>query len=353
MKKVEGLQTQIVCTIGPACRTESMLRRLMLNGMTIARLNFAHGDFEQHGKDIAAIRKAAKHLGRTCAILIDLPGPKIRLGQLKKEPIYLQVGDAVKLTTENVKGTKKVLPVNYDQITKSVKKGGLVYLNDGFLQLRVLRVESKEVYCRVLIGGELYSFKGLNLPEAKMFVDPITEHDLKCVDFGLKEGVNLYGVSFVEKDDDILKLKAYAKAKGYSIRTVAKIERQEAVENINSILQVTDAIMVARGDLGVQIPIEDVPIVQKRLIYLANRKGVSVITATQMLESMVHNIRPTRAEVTDVANAIFDGTDAVMLSEETAMGEYPAETVGMMAKVVSSVENFLQKKSSRFLSGIV
>jgi pyruvate kinase len=353
MKKHKHLKTQIVCTIGPACRSEKMLRQLMLNGMTVARLNFAHGNFEQQGIDIANVRKAAKSLGRHCAILIDLPGPKIRLGKLKKEPIYLKVGDSVKLTTENVLGTTKVLPVNYDQITKSVKKGGLVYLNDGFLQLRVLRIESKVVYCKVLIGGELYSFKGLNLPEAKMFVDPITEHDLKCVDFGLKEGVNLYGVSFVEKDDDIIKLKAYARAKGFQIRTVAKIERQEAVENINSILQVTDAVMVARGDLGVQIPIEDVPVVQKRLIYLANRKGVSVITATQMLESMVHNIRPTRAEVTDVANAIFDGTDAVMLSEETAMGEYPAETVEMMAKVVSSVETFLQKKTSRFLTGIL
>jgi pyruvate kinase len=185
-----------------------------------------------------------------------------------------------------------------------------------------------------------------------MFVEPITEHDLRYLDFGLKEGVDLFGVSFVEKADDILKLKSYAKAKGFSIRTVAKIERQEAVENIYSILQVSEAIMVARGDLGVQIPIEDVPIVQKRLIYLANRKGVSVITATQMLESMVHNIRPTRAEVTDVANAIFDGTDAVMLSEETAMGEYPAETVEMMAKIVFSVEDFLQKRSNRFLSQV-
>jgi pyruvate kinase len=353
MKKAAHIETQIVCTVGPACRTEKTLRKLMQNGMTIARLNFAHGDFEQHGKDIASVRKAAKSLGRNCPILIDLPGPKIRLGQLAKEPINLSVGDLVKLTTEPIKGTKKVLPVNYDQITKSVKKGGLVYLNDGFLQLRVLSVGAKEVHCKVLIGGELYSYKGLNLPEAKMFVEPVTEHDLKCMDFGLKEGIDLFGVSFVEKAEDILKLKAYARAKGYSARTVAKIERQEAVENINGILQVTDAIMVARGDLGVQIPIEDVPVVQKRLIYLANRKGVSVITATQMLESMVHNIRPTRAEVTDVANAIFDGTDAVMLSEETAMGEYPAETVQMMAKVVASVEEFLQKKSGRFLTGIV
>lgn len=352
MKKYKQLKTQIVCTVGPACRTEKTLRRMMQNGMTVARLNFAHGDFEQHGRDIQTVRKAAKSLGRECVILIDLPGPKIRLGQLAKEPIMLNMGDQVSLTTDEIKGTKKLIPVNYEQITKSVKKGGLVYLNDGFVQLRVLAVGAKEVKCRVLIGGELYSHKGLNLPEAKMFVEPITEHDLKCLDFGLKEGVDLYGVSFVEKAEDILKLKAYAKAKGYNARTVAKIERQEAVANISSIMRVTDAIMVARGDLGVQIPIEDVPVVQKRLIYLSNRKGVSVITATQMLESMVHNIRPTRAEVTDVANAIFDGTDAVMLSEETAMGEYPAQAVEMMSKVVQTVEDFLSAKSDRFLRGI-
>jgi len=352
MKKAKSLKTQIVCTVGPACRDEKTLRQLMINGMTIARLNFAHGDLKQHGEDIARIRKVASGLGRTCPILIDLPGPKIRLGKLKKEPIQLKEGALVKLTTEDIKGTPKILPVNYAHIAKSVKKGGLVYLNDGFLQLRVLKIEPKQIYCKVLIGGELYSYKGLNLPEAKMFVDPITEHDLRYLDFGLKEGVNLFGVSFVETADDILKLKAYAKAKGFSIYTVAKIERQEAVENIESILQVTDAIMVARGDLGVQIPIEQVPVVQKRLIYLASRKGVSVITATQMLESMVHNIRPTRAEVTDVANAIFDGTDAVMLSEETAMGSYPAEAVEMMTKVGLSVEDFLQKKSNRFLAGI-
>ncbi len=217
--------------------------------------------------------KAAKSLGRECAILIDLPGPKIRLGQLAKEPINLSVGDLVKLTTEPIKGTKKVLPVNYEQITKSVKKAGLVYLNDGFLQLRVLSVGAKEVHCKVLIGGELYSYKGLNLPEAKMFVEPVTEHDLKCMDFGLKEGVDLFGVSFVEKADDILEVESLCQGKGYSARTVAKIERQEAVENISSILRVTDAIMVARGDLGVQIPIEDVPVVPKAPHLLGEPQG--------------------------------------------------------------------------------
>ncbi len=353
MKKPRNLKTHIVCTIGPACRSEKVMKQLMLNGMTIARLNFAHGGLNQHHQDIVQIRKLARQLGRACAILIDLPGPKIRIGQIKNEPIYIRTGDLVRLTNKPILGTRKLIPVDYEHITQSVTRGGLVYLNDGFIQLRVLRVSKTEVYCKVLIGGELFSHKGLNLPHAKILIDPVTEQDLQYMDFGLKEGVNLFGVSFVEKADDILKLKAYAKMKGYPIRTVAKIERQEAVENIDSILQVTDAVMVARGDLGVQIPIEDIPVVQKRLIYLANRKGVSVITATQMLESMVHNIRPTRAEVTDVANAIFDGTDAVMLSEETAMGEYPAETVEMMAKVVASVETFLLKKSNRFLSGIL
>jgi pyruvate kinase len=223
--------------------------------------------------------------------------------------------------------------------------GSLIYLNDGFIQLRVDEIRQSLVKCEVMVGGSLTSFKGLNIPDGKLFVEPVTAQDLKYVDFGLEQGVDLFGVSFLEKAADILKVKAYARKKGRKIRTVAKIERAEAVHHLDSILKVTDMVMVARGDLGVQIPLEQVPLVQKRIIRKARARGVPVITATQMLESMVHNVRPTRAEVSDVANAILDGTDFIMLSEETAIGEYPLETVQMMVKIAKSVETSLRNHS--------
>ncbi len=337
-------KTSIVCTIGPASRPEKILRRMILAGMDIARLNFAHGTLREHAEDIHRIRKTAFQVKRPVEILIDLPGPKIRLGKLKKEPVILKKNQRVILTTRKLLGTPDLLPVNYDQILKSVKKGGLIYLNDGFLQLQVQRVLGKNVYCKVLIGGILYSFKGLNLPGVRLYVEPVTEEDLNYLEFGLKHGVDLFGVSFVEKAKDIQKIKEYALELGRKIRTVAKIERGEALKNIDSILNATDVLMVARGDLGVQVEIEKVPVLQKLLIHKANLRGVPVITATQMLESMVHNIRPTRAEATDVANAVLDGTDAVMLSEETAIGDYPVETVEMMRKIVSTVKSSLNIK---------
>jgi pyruvate kinase len=332
-------KTKIVCTIGPSCQSENILGRMMRAGMTIARLNFAHGNLAQHGHDIHRIREVARRLGRPCDVLIDLPGPKIRLGKLKKEPLHLKKGHSVRLTTQETPGTAQRLYVNYPKLPQSVRKGGLIYLNDGFLQLEVLKIEKTEVYCKVLIGGPLLSFKGLNLPKAKLFVEPVTENDLRFLDFGLAHGVDLFGVSFIEKAGDILKVKAHARGNGRKIRTVAKIERAEALRNLGGILKVTDMVMVARGDLGVQIPIEDVPLAQKGIIHAGLKRGVPVITATQMLESMVHNVRPTRAEVTDVANAILDGTSAVMLSEETAIGEYPVETVEMMARIAHKAES--------------
>ncbi len=347
---MKNKKTKIVCTIGPASRSEKILGQMMKAGMNITRLNFAHGTLREHGEDIRRIRKVSAQLRKPIEILIDLPGPKIRLGKLKKEPIYLKKGNKVTLTTKDIKGDGKTLPVNYEQLPRSVKKGGLVYLNDGFLQLKVLKVSEEEVYCEVLVGGILYSFKGLNLPEARLFVEPVTPQDLHYLEFGLSHGVDLFGVSFVEKAKDILKIKSFAKSKGCRARTIAKIERYEAVKNIDGILKVTDALMVARGDLGVQMAIEKVPILQKLLIHKANLKGVPVITATQMLESMVHNIRPTRAEATDVANAILDGTDGIMTSEETAIGDYPVETVQMMASIASTVEHSILRVKHHFLT---
>jgi pyruvate kinase len=340
-------KTKLVCTIGPASRSDAMLEKLLLAGMNVARVNFAHEKLDRHADDIRRIRQASLKTKRPCQILADLPGPKIRVGDLKHEPIELVHGKEVWLTTQKILGTVKRVPVNYAQLTQSVKKGSLVFLNDGFMQLQVLEVKGTEVKCRVLIGGPLLSHKGLNLPAAKLFVEPVTEQDLKFVEFGLGQGVDFFGVSFVEKAADILKVRAFAHKMGKIIRTIAKIERSDAIRNIDSILKVTDGIMVARGDLGVEVPIETVPVIQKRLIAKANWAGVPVITATQMLESMTHNIRPTRAEVTDVANAILDGTDGVMLSEETAIGEYPVETVDMMEKIAVSVEKaFLKEKAA-------
>ncbi|MFH0813330.1 MAG: pyruvate kinase [Pseudomonadota bacterium] len=330
---------KIVCTIGPASRSESVLRKLVKGGMNVARLNFAHGSLEEHREDIRRIRSVASQLNQLVMILIDLPGPKIRIGKLQDEPVVLKKGASVTLTTNDILGTASLIPVNYKQLPESVAKGGTIYLNDGFIQLKVLEVSGTEVRCKVAIGGQLLSHKGLNLPNAKILIDPVTDQDLEFVEFGLQEGVETFSVSFVEKADDLIKVKEFARKRGRSINVVAKIERAEAVKNIDEILEVADAIMVARGDLGVQLPIEEVPGVQKKLIHKANFLGRPVITATQMLGSMTENIRPTRAEATDVANAILDGTDAVMLSEETTIGKYPVDTVKMMVRIAMSIEH--------------
>ena len=331
-------KTKIVCTIGPATNSEATLKALLEHGMNVARLNFSHGTFEEHRETIQRIRTVAAEVNRECLLLVDLPGPKIRIGEIPNGPIMLNKGEHITLTTQNVPGTTAMISVNYDRLPDSVSSGGLIYLNDGFIQLKVLEIEGTEVHCQIEIGGELRSNKGLNLPNARIFVDAITKEDLASVEFALGEGISTFAASFIEKADDIRELKTFAKQKGHSIFTVAKIERIEALKNFDEILAVTDGVMIARGDLGVQVPIEEVPGIQKELIRKANLRGCPVITATQMLESMIGNIRPTRAEVTDVANAILDGTDAVMLSAETAIGQYPVETVTMMAKIAASIE---------------
>ncbi len=337
--KLPSHKTKIVCTIGPASRSESVLRQMIKNGMSVARLNFSHGTLAEHRQDIRLIRSLSTELNRAVTILVDLPGPKIRIGRLESEPLYLKKGENLTLTTKNVLGTTRLLSVNYKDLPESVSKGSLIFLNDGFIQLRVQQVFKDEVNCKVLIGGPLLSHKGLNIPKAKINIETVTSKDLNLVDLALKEGIDTFALSFVEKAEDILKAKDFAQKKGKDIKVAAKIERVEAVKNIEEILAVSEAIMIARGDLGVQVPLEDVPLIQKRIIRQANILGRPVITATQMLESMTENTRPTRAEVADVANAILDGTDAVMLSEETAVGKYPVEAVTMMAKIASSTEN--------------
>ncbi len=342
-------KTKIVCTIGPHSRNRTVLKKMIAAGMNVARLNFSHGAPAEHRRDIGVIRELSASLGKPVAILADLPGPKIRLGILKDGSVMMKKGEITTLTTRDIPGTHDLIPVKFKELPLSVKKGGMIYLNDGFVQLKVIDIGETDVRCRVFIGGQLLSNKGLNLPGANIDIDAVTAHDLELLKYGIEAGVDAVGVSFVKSAADIVKIKDAAKKLGRNIHVIAKIERIEAFRNIDSILEVADGIMVARGDLGVETPIENVPILQKELIFKANLAGKPVITATQMLESMTDNIRPTRAEVTDVANAILDGTDAVMLSEETAIGKYPAETVAMMAKIASSTE----KKRFRLAGGPV
>ncbi len=338
LKKLPSHKTKIVCTVGPASRSRKMLKKMMQNGMNVARLNFSHGDPQQHRDDIRAIREVAAELNSVVAIVADLPGPKIRIGRLENGSINLKKGQRITLTTRDVLGNDEVVPVQFRDFCGSVRKGNVIYLNDGFIQMKVVAIEGEDVLCRVIIGGQLLSNKGINLPDSSLTVDPVTERDLKLVDFGLSEGVDAFCVSFAREARDIRKVRDFADGKGRRIFIVAKIERKEALENIDEILHEADGLMIARGDLGVEIPIEKVPVVQKNLIHKANLASRPVITATQMLESMTDNIRPTRAEVTDVANAILDGTDAVMLSEETAIGKYPADACNMLRKIARATD---------------
>jgi len=332
-------KTKIVCTVGPASRSEGTLTAMMQKGMSVARLNFSHGSIEEHERDISQIRSVARTLRRPCPLFVDLPGPKVRVGALENEVVVLNKGDTLTLTASDIRGTGSIIPVTYERLSESVSPGSTIYLSDGFIELKVEEAAGKDVRCVVVVGGQLLRGKGLNLPGARMFLPALTEGDFELMEFALKEGIDIFGISFVESAEDILRAKEFAEDRGKSIYTIAKIERAQAVKNIDSILAVTDALMIARGDLGVEVPIEEVPELQKELIRKANLYCRPVITATQMLESMVDNTRPTRAEATDVANAILDGTDAVMLSEETAIGRFPVETVETMAKISRSIEN--------------
>ncbi|MEA2102220.1 MAG: pyruvate kinase [Thermodesulfobacteriota bacterium] len=335
--KIPANKTKIVCTIGPASRSQTMIHKMIRSGMNVARLNFSHGEMDQHIEDIKTIRQVARQMGVPIAILADLPGPKIRVGMIENNAMDLKNGEVVVLTTRDNPSPRQI-PVQYKEITRHVAKGSRIYLNDGFIQLRVLSLREKDIQCRVIIGGRLLSHKGINLPDSCLDVEPVTDRDLEFVRFGLENTIDIFSVSFASGPQDIIKIKDYITKHRGSAHVLAKIERKEALNNIDALLEVSDAIMVARGDLGVEIPLEKVPGVQKKIIFKANLAGCPVITATQMLESMTENIRPTRAEVTDVANAILDGTDAVMLSEETAIGRYPADAVKTMRKIARETE---------------
>ncbi|SDC43181.1 pyruvate kinase [Desulfurella multipotens] len=327
-------KTKIVCTIGPASKNREVMEKMMQNGMNIARINFAHGSFEEHRTIIEDLRKTAKKLNKRIVILGDLPGPKIRVEDI--EPIELKEGDRIVLSS-NPEGNE--IGVNLENFASYLSSGTIIYLNDGFLQLRVESIEGQKVKCICLIGGKLSSHKGINLPGVELPLKAIGDFERKCLDFAKSVKIDAISISFAQNKQDILDAKAYCEKISYNPFIIAKIERLKAIENIDEILQETNGIMVARGDLGVETPIESIAILQKQLIQKANILGKPVITATQMLESMTNNIRPTRAESTDVANAILDGTDCVMLSEESAVGKYPAESVLMLSKIAQSVEN--------------
>jgi pyruvate kinase len=330
--------TKIVATIGPASESREILERMIRAGLNIARLNFSHGDFSAHQRMIQNIRWAAGAAERRVAIMADLPGPKLRIGALGSEKINLKPGDQFTLTTEEIVGDERRVSVNFPRLPQVVKACDIVYLNDGYIQLEVAEVHGAEVLCSVKVGGELRSKKGLNLPGIDLGISAFTEQDQSCLKFALENGVDAVSQSFAEKAGDVVAVRRAAQELGYSPFIIAKIERARALDHIDEILEAADGIMIARGDLGVEVPIERIAVVQKDLMRRANQRAKPVITATQMLESMVTDARPTRAEATDVANAILDGTDCVMLSEESAMGNYPVEAVVMLGKIAAVVE---------------
>jgi len=352
MTSLRDHKTKIVATIGPASDSPEMLERLIRAGLDIARLNFSHGDFTHHGEVISLIRSSAQKVGRSVAIMADLPGPKMRLGKIDPEPIQLRIGDTFTLTSEDIIGDNHRASMSFEPLPRVVKPGDRLYLNDGLVQLQVELVAGNQVHCKVTVGSELRSRKGLNLPGIHLGISAFTEHDRRCLEFALQHGVDAISQSFVESAKDVQLVRAAALAVGKQPFIIAKIERAEAVERYEEILQAADGIMVARGDLGVEVPIEEIALIQKQLIVQANLAGKPVVTATQMLESMVSSRLPTRAESTDVANAILDGADCVMLSGESAMGQYPEEAVAMLARIAVATESSRPRAWRKAIKGI-
>lgn len=338
--KLPSHKTKIIATIGPASNDRKTIEGLIKAGVSVTRLNFSHGTFEEYAKVIQRIREASRKLGRRVAILGDLPGVKIRVGKLLEGKVELRRNQTVTLTVEDVEGVGGIIPVEFKHFPKLVSPGDVIYLSDGFIVLRVVKVTDKEVVCKVVVGGTLYSRKGINVPNARIPLEAITKRDLEILEFMIENDVDIAGISFVGSAYDVLKVKHFINDHGGKLFVVAKIERPDAVRNFDEILSAVDGVMIARGDLGVEMPIEKLPILQKKLIEKAVLAGKPAIVATQMLESMTTEKLPTRAEVTDVANAILDGADAVMLSEETAVGKYPVDTVRMMARIARATESY-------------
>jgi pyruvate kinase len=340
MEHLPQKRTKIVATIGPASRNPDMMRSLLTAGANVLRLNFSHGTPEDHAEVIATARKLAEELDVHIAILQDLPGPKVRTGKLREDlpTVRLERGHRFVLTTDEVEGDADHIGVQYKELPHDVEVGNRIYLQDGQITLRITGKTATEIDTTVEFGGDLRSTQGINYPDGTLNIPSVTDRDLELLAFGIEQQVDYVAVSFVRSADDIARVKEFMQSRGAEIPIIAKIEKHEALEDLDDIVDAADGIMVARGDLGIEIPLEQVPLVQKAIIAKCNRASKPVITATQMLESMTFSSKPTRAEVTDVANAILDGTDAVMLSGETARGQYPAEAVRTMAEIAREIE---------------
>ncbi|MHB8156790.1 MAG: pyruvate kinase, partial [Desulfocucumaceae bacterium] len=346
-------KTKIICTVGPASESQEVLCDMLRAGMDVARLNFSHGTHEEHSKRIAGIRMASESTGIPVAIMLDTKGPEIRIGLLEAGRVEIFEGEELVLTTEEILGTKKRIMVNYRQLPEHVSAGTSILLDDGLLELSVLRAEGTEVYCRVVNGGVLTDRKKVNIPGVDIELPGLTEKDLADIKLGIAESIDYIAASFVRSAEDVLAIRKILEQSQASIHIISKIENRQGVNNLEEIIRVSDGIMVARGDMAVEIPAEEVPIVQKLLIEKCNISGKPVITATQMLDSMIRNPRPTRAEASDIANAIYDGTDAIMLSGETASGKYPVLALQTMAKIAKRTEETLHwDETSRKRAGM-
>lgn len=344
-------KTKIVCTIGPATDDENIMRELMLAGMNVARFNFSHGDYETHEKRLRVIERLRKELDLPVATLLDTKGPEIRLGKfVDNKPVEIFDGDTYTLTTEDLPCDNKTGSVSFKKLPRDVSIGTRILINDGVIELVAEKVSSTEIVCRVIHGGTLSNNKGINVPGVKLSMPYLSERDMDDLEFGSKMGFDFIAASFVRSAADINYLRKFTHSLGwYDVRIIAKIENTDGVENIDEILEAADGIMIARGDMGVEIPFEQIPAIQKAIIRKGYNAGKQVVTATQMLESMIANPRPTRAEITDVANAIYDGTSAIMLSGETAAGAYPVDAVKTMALIAETTEENINYKA-RFSS---
>ncbi|MFG3619706.1 pyruvate kinase [Nocardia arthritidis] len=331
-------RTKIVCTLGPATATEDRIRELVESGMDVARLNFSHGEHSDHAENYKKVRQAADHLGRAVGILADLQGPKIRLGRFLEGRTVWATGEEVRITVDDVDGTHDRVSTTYKELAQDAKAGDRLLVDDGKVGLIVTRVDGNDVVCRVTEGGPVSNNKGVSLPGMDVSVPALSEKDIEDLEFALKLGVDFIALSFVRSPSDVELVHDVMDRVGRRVPVIGKLEKPEAIDNLEAVVLAFDAVMVARGDLGVELPLEQVPIVQKRAIQMARENAKPVIVATQMLESMIENSRPTRAEASDVANAVLDGADAVMLSGETSVGKYPIETVRTMARIVHAVE---------------
>jgi len=337
-------RTKIIATLGPSSNSYEVIERLISAGMDVARLNFAHGSLEDHRRVISNVRAASKKTGKDIGILLDLQGPKIRIGKLEKKVIRLEEGQTFVITTRDVPGDQIMVSTNYAGLPGDLSEGAHILLDDGLLELEVQKINETDISCKVIRGGELTEKKGINVPGRRLSVQSLTDKDREDLYAGIEEGVDFIAISFVRTAEDIISVKDILHREGASIPVIAKIEKPEAIDNMEEILKVADGVMVARGDLGVEISPERVPIIQKEIIQRCNEEAIPVITATQMLESMIYHPRPTRAEASDVANAIVDGTDALMLSGETAVGRYPVEAVTMMKRIAHATEENLLER---------